>query len=260
MNLLLEIYNKVFIKESIGVDSITDAIKNKYQVVIKYEGDPAHGIAPGIRTIEAYAYGLTKSGNPVIRAYQPYGDTASKVPNWKFFRLDRIKYWKATYKIFNKPAPGFNPDGDKSMSVAYSIANFNNEPETNVTGPRQMPKKIGNVDNIDKILADREKDKEKNRSYSKTISRFSKPSIAPKVPIKTSDIKEPEVNGIEQTKQQDIETPEIKGEINEPKDKESENSEESIKTNGEKELERMKDLSKRMDNARKIDLNKIPKR
>ena len=73
--------------ESVSINSITDSIKNLYQVVINYEGDPAHGIAPGKRVIEVQAYGLTKSGNPVIRAYQPYGDTASTVPEWKFFRL-----------------------------------------------------------------------------------------------------------------------------------------------------------------------------
>lgn len=84
--------------ESVSINSITDSIKNLYQVVINYEGDPDHGIAPGKRVIEVYAYGLTKSGNPVIRAYQPYGDTASTVPEWKFFRLDRIKSWSPTYK------------------------------------------------------------------------------------------------------------------------------------------------------------------
>ena len=103
--------------ESVSINSITDSIKNLYQVVINYEGDPAHGIAPGKRVIEVYAYGLTKSGNPVIRAYQPYGDTASTVPEWKFFRLDRIKSWSPTYKKIITPPDKFNPNGDRSMSV-----------------------------------------------------------------------------------------------------------------------------------------------
>ena len=59
------------------------------------------------RIIEVYAYGLTKAGNPVIRAFQPYGDTSSRVPSWKFFRIDRIIYWKPTKQIFTKPASDY---------------------------------------------------------------------------------------------------------------------------------------------------------
>ena len=81
-----------------------------------------------------YAYGVTKAGNPVIRAFQPYGDTRSKVPSWKFFRLDRISYWKETNQTFSEPASDiykglgdFNPDGDETMGIVYKIAKFGNK-------------------------------------------------------------------------------------------------------------------------------------
>ena len=76
MNILQEIYQKLFLAEAVAsVASVNDAIKGRYQVTINYKGDPKHGIAPGLRTIQIYVYGLTKVGNPCVRAYQPYGDT-----------------------------------------------------------------------------------------------------------------------------------------------------------------------------------------
>lgn len=271
MGLLFEIYKKLLINESISIDSITDSIKNKYQVVLNYEGDPSHGIAPGLRTVEVYAYGLTKAGNPVIRAFQPYGDTASKVPNWKFFRLDRIKSWEPTYHLFSSPAIGFNHNGDKSMSVVYSIANFNEVPSDNITGARQVPKEVGKLNNIDKILADREKEKKSRKEKEKTISRFNA-----SIPNKT--IAEPQISGSDKTKQVESPPPNIKGVIT-PKNTlnnkdnddlysqdnnvkiQGDNTNDNIyKTSGDEQLAKIKDLNNRMNNVRKIDLSKIPKR
>ena len=79
---------EALITEAVEERKIIDAINGRYQVVINYVG--SDGRAQGKRQIEIYAYGLSKAGNPVIRAYQPYGDTVSTVPAWKFFRLDRI--------------------------------------------------------------------------------------------------------------------------------------------------------------------------
>jgi hypothetical protein len=276
MNILTEIYKNIIINEAVGVDSITDSIKNRYQAVINYEGDPAHGIAPGMRVIQAYAYGLTKAGNPVIRAYQPYGDTASKVPAWKFFRIDRIISWKPTYAKTTVPAPLFNPNGDKTMSVVYTIADFNETPDntvTNVKGPRGI-KQIGKIDNIDKIIADREKEKQRNR-----LLRKYTPS--PKVPLQNTNIKEPEVKDADKTKQQTISEPQVANVPPKPDEADFVNQDnhtdeipttqlpnknietdksDIFKTKGDKELERIKDLNKRLDNVRKLDLNKIPRR
>lgn len=279
---MAEIYNKLVLNESVNVNSITDSIKNRYQATINYEGDPEHGVAPGIRVIQAYAYGLTKAGNPVIRAYQPYGDTVSTVPAWKFFRLDRIKSWKPSYAKTTTPAPKFNPNGDKSMSIVYTIADFSHDQvyaDTNVTGPRGL-NVVGKVDNIDKLIADREKEKQRNRKYQKYV-----PSS--KVPSKNTNIKEPEVKGVPQPSQIITPDPKITNVI--PKGDEADfttqdkqapsntpslapsntppsnaspkkSNDDIIKTKGDEQLEKMKDLSRRMDNARKLDLSKIPRR
>ena len=253
MNLLLEIYKKIILKESVSTASVSDSIEGRYQVTINYEGDPSHGVAPGLRAIQVYTYGLTKAGNPVIRAYQPYGDTASTVPSWKFFRLDRITSWKPTYALVTTPAPGFNPNGDKSMSVVYSIANFNKPPEDTQVGAKQKYKEVGKLDNFDKIMADREKEKNK---------RFQKPEIIKNTSSKPTT-KEPEVNTPPMSKPQVIKEPEVSGVKQEPDNQlpvSTPDNNEVYKTKGEEELDKVKDLNRRLDQARKIDLNNIPRR
>lgn len=133
MELLENIYNKILLTESVDVDDVNDAIDNHKRVIINYHtrGEDNN---TGARVIEVYAYGLTKAGNPVIRCFQPYGDTTSRVPSWKFFRLDRISEWQPTEQTFNRPADfyyknlgEFNPNGDETMSIVYKIAKFGNE-------------------------------------------------------------------------------------------------------------------------------------
>lgn len=238
MNLLLEIYNNLLLTESpFNVNDITSVIKNRREVTINYEGDPKHGIAPGIRTVQIYTYGLTKAGNPVVRAYQPYGDTASSIPDWKLFRLDRITQWKPTLAVFNRPAPKFNPNGDGSMSSIFDMVNFNNPPEgSELSGPKQKYKEIGKLDNIDQILKDREKEKNRGKEQNKIINSPKTPETP--VVVKPELPKEPEIKGIpNKTKEPEL-----------------------YKTQGDEELQRIKDLNKRMDNLKTIDLTKIPKR
>lgn len=130
MTLFEEILAAV-LTEDVEIGKVNDAIDRTYEVKINYlsDGDDS---ASGERIIQPVAYGLTKAGNPVIRAFQPYGDTKTKTPAWKFFRLDRIQSWKPMFKnVFrNRPPEGFNVEGsfndsgDKSMSVVYNIAQF----------------------------------------------------------------------------------------------------------------------------------------
>lgn len=127
---LAKLLTEILLKESASVTNVNDAINKHYRVIINYK-TRGEDIANGSRLIEVYAYGLSKAGNPVIRAFQPYGDTASRVPSWKLFRLDRITTWKPTKQIFTHPASDyykglgeFNKDGDLSMSVVYNIINF----------------------------------------------------------------------------------------------------------------------------------------
>jgi hypothetical protein len=78
------------------------------------------------------AYGTTQKGFPAIRAFQPNGDSSSRVPSWKLFRLDRIQSWEPhPDQVFDEP-PGFdsqmlgqfNPNGDDSMSEVFKVASF----------------------------------------------------------------------------------------------------------------------------------------
>lgn len=117
-----DILNKILLNENVEVDNVVGAMDRHSKVIINYHSDGKNNNT-GTRVIEPVAYGLTKSGNPVIRAFQPYGDTTTKTPGWKMFRLDRISYWEETkYKFYDVPNTDFNDqelnvDGDNSMSV-----------------------------------------------------------------------------------------------------------------------------------------------
>lgn len=133
MKLLEDILNKLLLKESVSINDVEDAIDNHKRIIINYHSKGEDNNT-GARVIEVYAYGLTKAGNPCIRAFEPMGDTTTKVPSWKFFRLDRISAWKPTEQTFSRPADfyykglgEFNPNGDETMSVVYKIAQFGNE-------------------------------------------------------------------------------------------------------------------------------------
>ena len=125
--------NKKKIDESATPQQVMDAIKKRYEAKITYEGDE-NGKGGGTRIIQPVAYGLSKAGNPVIRAFQPFGDTTTKVPHWKLFRLDRINKWSGLRnRRFDTPPAqqwggnsqgAFNTETDKSMSEVYMIADF----------------------------------------------------------------------------------------------------------------------------------------
>lgn len=130
MTLFEEIVAEV-LTEDVNVGKINDAITRSYEVKINYESD--NDTASGERIIQPVAYGLTKAGNPVIRAYQPFGDTQTSVPAWKFFLVSGIQSWKPLFKrIFDTPPPGFNPNGDKTMSTVYKVAKFWTKPNSKV--------------------------------------------------------------------------------------------------------------------------------
>ena len=134
MTLFEQIISSV-LNEDVGVNKINDAINNTYEVKISYHSDTDN--ASGQRIIQPVAYGLTKAGKPVIRAYQPFGDTQTSIPNWKLFLVSGIKFWKPLRKNkFSKPKEDFNPEGDKSMSVVFNIANFD---ETQLQKVSQQP-------------------------------------------------------------------------------------------------------------------------
>ena len=129
MSVFSEIVNELLM-EGVDVKSVNDSIDNTYEVVINYKGE--EGDHTGNRLIQPVAYGTTKKGFPAIRAFQPNGDTTSKVPSWKLFRLDRILKWEPRpQNVFDEP-PGFNqqvlgqfnPNGDDSRSEVFKVASF----------------------------------------------------------------------------------------------------------------------------------------
>lgn len=132
----------------VSTDMVTKAMDNRQRVIITYHTNGEDNNT-GPRLIEIYAYGVTKAGNPVIRAFQPYGDTTTSIPNWKFFLLSRISSWKETGQTYEKlpeeqyPGVGdFNPNGDKTMAVVYKIVSMNGNTTTEIpnntmpTGPK----------------------------------------------------------------------------------------------------------------------------
>ncbi len=135
MDFLTEIFQEIITEEARVVD-VVDAIKKRYEAKITYKADNDPK-GTGSRIIQPVAYGITKAGNPVIRAFEPYGDTKTKTPAWKFFRLDRITSWKPLRQNkFSEPpedqwlkagADGkFNEAGDNSMAEVFLIADFKN--------------------------------------------------------------------------------------------------------------------------------------
>lgn len=121
---------KGILNEEAQITSVSNAIRKRHEAEIYYY-DPTDPKGSGKRIIQPVAYGLSKAGNMVLRAFQPYGDTKTKVPHWKLFRLDKIRNWKTLKnRIFSEP-PGqfsaegaYNPNGDKTMSQVYLNANF----------------------------------------------------------------------------------------------------------------------------------------
>lgn len=240
--LLGKLLAEVLLEESVNGQDVSDAIDNHERIIINYHSNGKDD-ATGSRVIEVYAYGLTKAGNPVIRAFQPYGDTTSKVPSWKLFRLDRIDSWEKTGQKFSQPASEyykgtgeFNPSGDKTMSVVYKVAQF---------------------EEGDVFKTDTEKGMERTRQQLDNpinVNNLNKPKPNPP--------KEPELKD-EEPKNDTYKTPaERRGETIKQEPQQQEPVEEPekddvYKTDTERKMEQ---LRKNVENADKIDLSKIPQR
>ena len=245
-----DIINKLILNESVSIADVNDVIDHHKRVIINYhtKGEDKN---TGARIVEVYAYGLTKAGNPVIRCFQPYGDTTSRVPSWKFFRLDRISAWKETNQTFNRPADffykglgDFNPNGDDTMSIVYKIAKFGNnniintEIQTPTNGPRMKSS------STEPYRTDTERGMERLRQQLQN-------------PIKLSDIKTK--NGFKSldTPSSNDTGPKMKEPTktvngNDRDDKSS--STEPYRTDTERGMER---LRQQLQNPKKIDLDKL---
>ena len=255
------------LNETANVNDINDAIDNHKRIIINYQSK-GEDVANGARVIEVYAYGLTKAGNPVIRAFQPYGDTTSRVPAWKFFRLDRIKQWKETKQTYSHPASfyykglgEFNPNDDLTMSTVYKIADFNgNNTKTSTSAPKTK-------DEVFKTDTERGMERLKQQlnnpitlSDLKTQNGFKDVNInktndsGPKTQTDANINKENELSDL-RNKLGDTTNPIQLSDLK--KRLSLDNEDEVFKTDTERGMERLK---QQLNNPQKIDLSQIPKR
>lgn len=120
MKTLLETYQQLLL-EAIPNYKVINAIKNKLSVRFYYEGDKNE--QKGNREGDIYAYGESTAGNPVIRVYQTRGVTSTRIPEWKLFRVDKIRNIDYIGE-FEEPQSKFNANGDNSMQKVYNIVKF----------------------------------------------------------------------------------------------------------------------------------------
>jgi predicted DNA-binding transcriptional regulator YafY len=126
----MKLYNTFnqLILEVASRDQIYNAIRDRRVCVIYYEGDEPGG--RGLRVIEPVAFGLSKKGNAVLRAWDREGAShraylgKKPLPSWRFFRVDKINFIRPTQETFDTPRPNYNPNGDRSMERMFINAVF----------------------------------------------------------------------------------------------------------------------------------------
>ena len=167
---MLNLYKilKNVLTESVTPNEVNAAIDDKVQVIINYSDEENR--APNKRLIEPYAYGMTKGGNAVLRAYQYDGDTFRGKPKWKMFRLDRIQSWQPTEQHFNASpkergwqAENYNDQGDNSMATVFNQVKFDydqtsNNPYQKGSQLYNMRKKTDNIKQSKPIKIDQMQD------------------------------------------------------------------------------------------------------
>lgn len=122
---------KSLLIESASLADVQNSIKNKTIMTIYYDGDNPGG--KGYRRIEPVCVGYSKANNLVLRAWDLDGashtnTTGEKpLPGWRMFRLDKIFTYQPTTDNFVDMRPGFNSQGDESMTQVILNAEFNTE-------------------------------------------------------------------------------------------------------------------------------------
>jgi predicted DNA-binding transcriptional regulator YafY len=122
---------KSLITEVASLNDIQKSIRDKSITIIYYEGDEPGG--KGLRTIEPVCVGYSKAGNLVLRAWDEEGSSHTAttgeqpLPGWRLFRADKILSYRITPEKFTSARPGYNFDGDKSMTRVILNAKFDNQ-------------------------------------------------------------------------------------------------------------------------------------
>lgn len=109
--------NKDKLYESLSIDSIRKAIRNRKMVVFMYQGDKNN--SRGFRVVEPYVLGTTTANNKCLRAYQIAGssDTPDNIPGWRLFLTKNISSIVLSDDGFVGNRDGFNSTGDDGMST-----------------------------------------------------------------------------------------------------------------------------------------------
>lgn len=124
---LTETLNNLLV-EIASIESVFDCVKNRKRCIIYYDGDEPGG--RGLREIEPVAFGISRAGNRVVRAWEISGAShrgylkKRPMPGWRLFRLDKILSLKPTGDIFDELRPNFNLNGDKSMDKVIIISKY----------------------------------------------------------------------------------------------------------------------------------------
>jgi len=91
--------------------TICSAIRSKQVITFYYDG--------GERVVEPFCYGISSSGNELLRGFQVGGYSKSGKPfSWKLFRVDEISRISLTNETFQEIRPNYNPN-DKGMKTIY---------------------------------------------------------------------------------------------------------------------------------------------
>jgi hypothetical protein len=90
---------------------VTGAIEDRRLLEFYYDG--------GIRIVEPHCHGLSRKGNPSVRAYQVDGYSSTGEMGWKLFNLSKASSLRVLDETFTEIRPGYAP-GDRDLSTIYS--------------------------------------------------------------------------------------------------------------------------------------------
>ena len=135
------------ILKTTGNKPIVDAIKNRKKITFYYSGPrkpKKDSVKPGYRVkVEPVALGLSKKGNLIVRGWTDVPSTTKTgfaKGNWRTFILSRANNIQITDEVFNEKRPGYNDNGDGSMSVVYVKTDWtkSNAPKKELK-PKEVP-------------------------------------------------------------------------------------------------------------------------
>lgn len=141
---LFKLYSKLLLEQNYGnrkVKTIIDAMKNRHPITFYYSGPqtpPKDRVLNGVRIrAEVVAYGLSKKGNEIIRAYIGPPSTTLRgydKTHWRTFRIDRISSVRViSDETFEKRNDGQYKEGSENsngpMAKTYFTVSWDSSPE-----------------------------------------------------------------------------------------------------------------------------------